>query len=325
MPFKTKLTRLLSVDHPIVLAPMGGVSGAALAKAVSTAGGLGLIGASYGNREWMTAELAGMESFQKPWGIGLVMFTVIKQMELLHLALSYRPHVVALSFGDPAPFIGPIKDAGAKVAVQVHDLDQARTALSCGVDLLIVQGCEAGGHSAGRSSFPLIPAVRDSVGESIPIIAAGGVGDGRGLSAALALGADGVMMGTRFAVTSESLFSGKVKAHLVAAQAKHTVRTRAFDIVRGIDWPLGYSGRVIANKFSDAWIGREAELQTCRDEVGVVYQRAVEQDDLDFRAVWAGEIVDLIHDVRPASQVVKETIAEAEKASLAVSKFIITE
>ncbi len=141
----TALTSLLDIDHPLILAPMGGASGGRLAAAVSRAGGLGLVGASYGDPQWMARELEMMREVQQPWGVGLVMFTVAKQFELLHLALEYRPAVVALSFGDVRPFVRPIHQANAKVIVQVHDVDQALEALDAGADALIVQGAEAGG------------------------------------------------------------------------------------------------------------------------------------------------------------------------------------
>jgi len=130
--FATPLTRLLNTANPLVLAPMGGASGGRLAAAVSRAGGLGLVGASYGDPDWMKTELALMSDVKEPWGVGLVMFTVARRFELLDLALSYRPHVVALSFGDARSFIAPIKDSGALAIVQVHEVDQALAALDAG-------------------------------------------------------------------------------------------------------------------------------------------------------------------------------------------------
>ncbi|MCQ9390550.1 NAD(P)H-dependent flavin oxidoreductase [Pseudomonas viridiflava] len=306
----TALTRAFKVQHPVVLAPMGGASGGELAAAVSRAGGLGLVGASYGDPEWMAAQLPHMKEVTQPWGIGLVMFTVAKRMELLGLALDYGPNVVALSFGDVRPFISPIRESGAKVIVQVHDVDQALYALDAGVDALIVQGAEAGGHSLRRSSMPLFPAVRDAVGPEAVLIGTGGIADGRGCAAAFALGMDGVMLGTRFLASQEALPSMKVKETLLRTVASQTVRTRLFDEVRGIDWPTGYSGRAIANRFSSRWVGNEEAFheagQTVRDD----YADALKKDDVDIKAIWAGEVADLIKDILPAQAIIENLMTD---------------
>ncbi|KAA3533966.1 2-nitropropane dioxygenase [Pseudomonas savastanoi pv. retacarpa] len=304
----TALTSLLEIEHPLILAPMGGASGGRLAAAVSRAGGLGLVGASYGDPQWMARELEMMHDVQQPWGVGLVMFTVARQFELLQLALEYRPAVVALSFGDVRPFVRPIQQANAKVIVQVHDVDQALEALDAGADALIVQGAEAGGHSLRRASLPLFPAVRDAVGDDVVLIGAGGIADGRGMAAALALGMDGVMMGTRFLASQEALPSERVKQRLVQAVASDTVRTRIFDEVRGIDWPQGYSGRVIANKFSDSWVGEEQAFAASADQLRLEYEAALAADDVSIRAIWAGEVADLIKEVLPAQLIIESTL-----------------
>jgi nitronate monooxygenase len=307
----SKLCRLFNIPHPVVLAPMGAVSGARLATAVSRAGGLGLVGASYGDATWMKTELEPMREVSEPWGVGLVMFTVAKHMALLDLALEYQPHVVALSFGDARPFVDPIKDAGALVVVQIHDVDQALAALDAGADALIVQGAEAGGHSLRRASLPLIPAVRDAVGEQPVLIAAGGIADGRGLAAAMLLGADGVMMGTRFLASDEALPSTGLKQRVVQGIASDTVRTRGFDQVRGIDWPEHYSGRALANQFTARWLGREHLLSSAASSVAYDYAAALRDDNLDMRAIWAGEVVDLVNDILPAGQLLEQIVAQA--------------
>lgn len=302
------LTTFLGIQHPLVLAPMGGASGGRLAAAVSNAGGLGLVGASYGDPDWMAQQLPLMQNLDKPWGIGLVMFTVAKRFELLHLALDYGPDVVALSFGDVRPFVGPIHQANAKVIVQVHDVDQALYALDAGADALIVQGAEAGGHSLRRSSMPLFPAVRDAVGEDVILIGTGGIADGRGMAAAMALGMDGVMMGTRFLASDEALPSERVKSRLVHAVASDTVRTRIFDDVRGISWPAEYSGRAIANHFSESWVGNEKAFSAAIDQLLPQYEQALAEDDIGTKAIWAGEVADLIKDVQPAHSIVEATM-----------------
>lgn len=306
----TALTRTFNIQHPIVLAPMGGASGGKLAAAVSRAGGLGLVGASYGDAAWMAAELSHMQGLAQPWGVGLVMFTVAKDMSLLKLALDYGPNVVALSFGDVRPFMAPIRESGAKVVVQVHDVDQALDALDAGADALIVQGAEAGGHSLRRASMPLFPAVRDAVGDTAVLIGTGGIADGRGCAAALSLGMDGVMLGTRFLASEEALPSMKVKQRLLETVASGTVRTRLFDEVRGIDWPAGYSGRSIANGFSAHWVGNEAAFHAAQQTIAADYAQAMKNDDIDTRAIWAGEVADLIKDVLPAQVIIDNLVTD---------------
>jgi nitronate monooxygenase len=302
----SSFTRMTGIRYPVVLAPMGGVSGGRLASAVSNAGGLGLVGASYGDPDWMRAELSMMSNVDAPWGVGLVMFTVEQNMTMLDLALSFRPHVVALSFGDPGKFVNRIKEHGALALVQVHNVAQAIRAIEAGADALIVQGAEAGGHSLRRALFPLIPAVRDAVGDAIPLIAAGGIADSRGASAAFALGANALMPGTRFVAAEESLATARMQARLIQSGAEDTVRTRAFDIVRGIDWPPEYSGRALANDFSAKWVGHEHELPNAPVSVREAYLRAVQDDDVNVRAIWAGEVADIVREVRPAADIVRE-------------------
>lgn len=309
----TRLTRSLNIRNPIVLAPMGGASGARLASAVSRAGGLGLVGASYGDEQWMRTELAPMRELEQPWGVGLVMFTVARNMALLDLALDYRPDVVALSFGNPADFIPTIHRGGAKAIVQIHELDQARAAVDAGADALIVQGAEAGGHSLRRGLLPLLPAVQDLVGDRVPLIAAGGIADGRGVAAALVLGADGVMLGTRFLASEEALPSEAFKRRLIESATSDTVRTRIFDRVRGIEWPEQYSGRAIANRFSDTWLGRDEALAEAPESVRQDYARAVLADDLEQRVIWAGEVLDLVGDIKPARQIVSDLLEDTTR------------
>src|SRR5205085_8712006 len=200
------------------------------------------------------------------------------------------------SFGDAAPFLPKIKNAGALAICQVQHLVQARTVLKEGADIIVTQGTEAGGHGGGRSTLPLVPAVVDMVassGRDVPVVAAGGITDGRGLAAALMLGADGVLMGTRFYVASEALASSAAKARVVAASGDDTLRTTVFDIARGYDWPKHYTGRAVRNRFSEAWHGREEAL--ARDEVERArYAEAAAQGDAEIAVVFAGEGIDLI-------------------------------
>ena len=314
MAISTNLTQLLGIDHPVMLAPMGFVSGGALAAAVSAAGGFGIIGGGYADPEWLEREFAGVGN--RPIGCGFITWALAQRAESLELALGHRPVAIMLSFGDAAPFLPRIKRAGVLAICQVQTLAQARTLLAEGADVIVAQGTEAGGHGGGRSTLPLVPAVADMVarsGSRVPVVAAGGITDGRGLAAALMLGADGVLMGTRFYVASESLASPGAKARMVAASGDDTLRTSVFDIARGYNWPTEYTGRAIRNRFSAAWHGREDALARDEDE-RIRYADAAARGDADIAVVFAGEGIDLIHAVEPAALILARVIREAEAA-----------
>ncbi|MER5887816.1 nitronate monooxygenase [Streptomyces sp. NPDC001941] len=318
----TKLTELLGIDHPVVCAPMGGVSGGRLTSAVTRAGGLGLVGVSYGDPAFIDEHVGRAAESGGVWGVGCVMFTFDERPGLWDKVLGYAPPVIALSFGNADQvrrYVAAAADAGSHVVVQVHDPEQASVAAAAGASVLVAQGAEAGGHHRSQSTLPLIPAVLEATGGELPVVAAGGFADGRGLAAALALGADGVMMGTRFAATEESLATAGFKSHLVSGRTADTVNTHAFDVVRGIGWPAGHPARSIANDFTRAWTGKDAELAARRATVEPEWAAAVARDDTTQRAMFAGEVLDLIQDIRPAAQVVHEVVADAERtlASLA--------
>ncbi|MES3012178.1 MAG: nitronate monooxygenase, partial [Pseudomonadota bacterium] len=208
----TALTGMFALEHPIVLGPMGGVSGGRLAAAVSNAGGLGMVGGGYGDPAWLHAELTRVTAeTRKAWGVGLITWSVDRS--IVELVLSYRPQAVMLSFGDPRPHAAVIKAAGCRLICQVQDLAGARLACEAGADLIVAQGTEAGGHGGGRATLALVPAVVDAV-TPIPVVAAGGIADGRGLAAVLMLGAHGALIGTRFYASDEALLDvvmGKAK------------------------------------------------------------------------------------------------------------------
>ena len=186
----------------------------------------------------------------------------------------------------------------------------AKEAAQIGADVVIAQGTEAGGHGADRSLFALLPAVVDAV-SPIPVVAAGGVADGRGLAAALVMGACGVLVGTRFYATQEALGHSHAKTLLVRSSGDATLRTRVFDIVRRIDWPEPFTGRALQNEFTRAWSGREEELARRPDEVDR-YAQAARAGDFDTAVLWAGEGVDLIHEIVPARKIVEDMVSEAE-------------
>lgn len=300
------ITKLLGIARPVVLAPMGFVSGGVLARAVCEAGGLGLIGAGYGDAQWIDEQfrLAGGARV----GVGFITWSLARRPELLDRALAHKPCVVMLSFGDPLPFANKVRAAGAKLILQVQDLETTREALRANPDVLVAQGTEGGGHGAHRSLFALLPAVKAIAGDT-PVLAAGGIADARGVQAALALGAAGVLLGTRFLASEEALAAPGAKARVVQASGDATLRTTVFDIARGYDWPAKFPARALRNSFTDTWHGREAEL---RRELGPErrrYEEAVAAGDFDTALVFAGEAVDLIDAVLPAARIVERLVA----------------
>jgi nitronate monooxygenase len=296
---------VLGADKPVVLAPMGFVSGGALAAAVSHAGGLGLIGAGYGDAGWIRREFQLAAGARV--GVGFITWSLAKQPQLLDLALGYEPAAVMLSFGDPRPFADKIRASGAKLICQVQSLAIARQALQANPDVLVAQGTEAGGHGGERSLFALLPAVKDIAG-NIPVLAAGGIADRRGTRAAMALGADGVLVGTRFSASQEALTAPRAKERIVQASGDATLRTTVFDVVRGFDGWAGITGRALRNRFTDTWHGHEAALRERMAAEGKAYYAAVDRLDFDTALIFAGEGVDLIDEILPAAEIVRRLV-----------------
>lgn len=314
MALGTKLTELLGIRHPVLQAPMGGTAGGRLASAVSAAGGLGLIGGGRSDAEWLEREFAAAGN--ERIGCGFITWGLANHPELLDRALDHSPAAVMLSFGDAAPFIPRIRSAGVLAICQVQSLSQARRVLDEGADIIVAQGSEAGGHGSLRATLPLVPAVADAVaaaGREVPVVAAGGIADGRGLAAVLMLGAAGVLVGTRFHVSEESLLSVVAKQRIVDASGDDTLRTKIFDIAIGGEWPQEYTGRVLPNRFSDKWRSREAALAADQAELAR-YAAARAASDFDIAANYAGEGVDLIRAIEPAGEIVARLVAEAEAA-----------
>src|SRR5579859_4640504 len=180
MTLRTRLTERLGIEHPIILAPMGSASGGALARAVSEAGGLGLIGLGYGNPEWLEREFLAAGNARV--GCGFITWSLGERAHLLDRALDHKPAAVMLSFGDPKPFAAAIKRAGTRLICQVQSVAHAVEAADLGADIIVAQGTEAGGHGASRATLALVPAVVDAVrarNDEAIVVAAGGIADGR--------------------------------------------------------------------------------------------------------------------------------------------------
>jgi len=308
---QTALTKRLDIRHPILLAPMNACAGGALAAAVTEAGGLGLIGGGVADPDWLEAEYKHAGNTRV--GVGFITWLLAERPDTLTVALDHKPAAVMLSFGDHTPFVDAIKRAGVPFICQVQSVDQAVHAVKTGADVIIAQGQEAGGHGlSSRGTITVVPAIVDAVGADVPVVAAGGVADGRGLAAALMLGCGGVLMGTRFIAARESLYSETRKAAIVAATGDATVRTELFDILRrGTPWPHQFTGRALRNAVAERWLGKETALRGSLEAERTRFAEADARDDLAEGVQWAGESVDLIREILPAREIVERTVAEA--------------
>ena len=208
------------------------IAGARLTAAVSAAGGFGILGGGYGDEAWLEQETAKLTGVSAPFGIGFITWSLAKRPELLDIALDARPRAIMLSFGDPKPFAPRIKSAGALLICQVQDEAMARQALDAGADILIAQGTEAGGHGASRTTIDIVPAIVDLAAGRVPVAAAGGIGDGRGLAAMMMLGASGVLLGTRFYASQECDGADEAKRRICAATERQQRHAASSSICR---------------------------------------------------------------------------------------------
>lgn len=311
MPLSTPFTDVMSIEHPIALAPMGGSAGGALAAAVSNGGGLGLVGGGRGDREWLERELAIVTARTgKPWGVGFLTWAI--DIDTVDWALDQRPHAVMLSFGDPGRFAARVRAAGMPLIIQVTDLDEAKRAVDVGADLIVAQGAEAGGHGGRRATLPFVPVVVDLAAPT-PVLAAGGIADGRGLAAALALGAAGALIGTRFQASHEAIVPAEVRKAIVDGHGADTERTRVLDLAGGSGWPAKYTARVLRNAFVDRWRNRAEELAHDRN-AHRAYRQAVDDNDLDAISIWCSEAIDLIKEIDSAADQVRRLASDAAAA-----------
>ncbi|SFK41012.1 nitronate monooxygenase [Geodermatophilus ruber] len=317
---QTPLTRRFDLRTPVVGAPMAGVAGGALARAVSAAGGLGMIGVGNAATPEFVAEQAALPAADElPFGVGLMAWVLADHPELLEATIAARPSLVSISFGDPAPFTGPLHEAGIAVATQVNTVADVERALAAGVDVLVAQGTEAGGHTGHRATLPLLQEVLALADR--PVLAAGGIATGRGMAAALAAGAAGVWIGTPLLACPEALNSPAARARACAAAGEDTVLTRAFDVAQGLAWPERWPGRALVNDFSRTWHGREGALAgDAAARARVVEARAT--GDLDAAPLYAGEAIGLVTAERSAGDTVREMDAEAQRALRAAASLL---
>jgi nitronate monooxygenase len=313
---KTPLTRWFDLSTPIVGAPMAGVSGGELARAVSRAGGLGMIGIRGAHStDFLTEQCAIPAADQEPFGVGLMIWVLENRPDLLEATIAAQPSLVSVSFGDPAPYVGPLHDAGIAVCAQVNTTADVHRALDAGVDIVVAQGTEAGGHTGRRATLPLLQEVLTLTDR--PVVAAGGIATGRGMAAALAAGAAGVWIGTPLLSCTEGLNAPALRERVRAASGDETVLTRAFDVAEGAAWPERWPGRALVNDFSREWDGREDELRETPDARRLVVEGR-RTGDPAAAPIYAGESVGLVTSERSATDVVRDMDAAAEKALRAV-------
>jgi nitronate monooxygenase len=314
MPIATRLTKRLDIVHPVISAPMDVIAGGKLAAAVSGAGGLGFLGGGYADDGgWFEREFAAAGN--QAVGCGFITWSLRNRPELLDAAIARSPKAIFLSFDDPEPFASRIKAAGIPLFCQLQTRADAERAIDCGADIIVAQGTEAGGHGGTRATLTLVPEIADLIAGRAPhtlLCAAGGIADGRGLAAALMLGADGVVVGTRFWAAQEAGVHPGLHQAALAAGGDDTVRQSVLDIVRERAWPARYTGRVLRNAFVAEWLGREAELKEAKAEQVARYRQAAAAGDAGVIATIVGEGIGLIHAIEPAAAILERMVAEAE-------------
>ena len=307
----TRICELLEIEHPIISAPMGGAATAELAAAVSEAGGLGMIGAWVNSPDWLREQIRAVrDRTNRPFGVGFIS-SFPGLSELVQVALEERVPAVSHSFADPTSYIPAAHEAGIKVLAQVQKVSHARIVALAGVDAIAAQGTEAGGHTGHSATLPLVPAVLDIAGD-IPVIAAGGIADGRGLAAVLMLGAEGAFIGTRFVASRESAPQEWEKLRVIQAGTDDTILTKAYDLTLGSAFPEDIGDRVIRNDFSDEWHGRDAEVVAHRDELSLQLAAAAQARNANIAPVRAGNAVGLFSTIEPAGEILRRIVEEAE-------------
>ena len=283
-----------------------------MAGAVSRSGGLGLIGGGYGDPAWLEEQFEAADG--QSVGVGFITWSLRNSPSLLTQVLKHEPKAVLLSFGDPRPFVAEIRAAGAKLICQCQDMAHVMDAVAVGADAVVAQGTEAGGHGASRGGMTLVPEAADYIRAHAPdtlLLAAGGIVDGRGLAAALMLGADGVLVGTRFWASKEAIVNARHHAAIIDTDGDGTIRTRVADIARQLSWPTGFTARIRRNAFTERWHGHEDELKEKVVIEAPRYQKAFAEGDPDNAAVWFGEAAGLIDSIDTAETIVDRIAAEA--------------
>ena len=309
---RTYLTTSWQLRYPIIGAPMAYVGRGRLAHAVSQAGGLGMIG--IGSKEaadFIAQEAATARgSDQMRFGIGLMAWAIEKRPELLLAAIQVHPFLISISFGSPAPYVEVLHQQGIYLATQIHTQAEAIQAAQAGVDLIVVQGTEAGGHTGHVGTLPLLQSVLEMV--QVPVVAAGGIASPRGVAAALAAGAEGVWVGTCLLASPECENTESARSRIVQAQETETILTRVFDVAQGISWPSQYPGRALRNRFAEQW-NHQTDALAHDEKARQRFAEGIANKDYDFAYQYAGEAVGLVNQQRPAAEVIRHLGDGAEQ------------
>jgi NAD(P)H-dependent flavin oxidoreductase YrpB (nitropropane dioxygenase family) len=327
----TSLCDLLGIDVPVLGAPMGpDIMGLELAAAVSNAGGLGIISFGGYPPDILRDRIRTLRTLtSKPFGVNVLLdgpHMPLPASAFAEACIEEQVPVLSFFWGDPSPYVGKAHRAGIKVCDQVGSVKAAKRARDAGVDFIIAQGVEAGGHVAGTvSTIVLTPAIVDAV-SPIPVVSAGGIADGRGLAAAIALGAEGVLIGTRFIASVECNAHELYKRKILAATEEDTVRTTLF----GNGWPNAWH-RTLRTAFVERWLSDEKRGSEQRADEPIIGEVTLggmrmplprfgglppAQDatgDIESMDFLAGQCVGLVRDVKPAGEIVREIVQEAAR------------
>lgn len=304
---RTRVTELLGIEQPIIQGAMAWIADARLAAAVSNAGGLGIIACGSAPLEWVREQIELCRSLtDKPFGVNIMLMNP-EAPQLAELLAELRVPVITTGAGNPGNYIERWKEAGTKVVPVVASAALARRMERCGADAVIAEGCEAGGHIGELATMALTPAVCEAV--SIPVIAAGGVADGRGMVAAFALGAEGVQIGTRFLTAHECGIHDAYKQKVIAAKDSDT-------IVTGRD--NGHPVRQLKNKFSRGIRKMEADRETSLEDIEEALAGSLHRavtGDVDGGSLMSGQVACLVKDEKSAQEIVDDLMEEAKRWS----------
>jgi NAD(P)H-dependent flavin oxidoreductase YrpB (nitropropane dioxygenase family) len=311
---RTPVCDLLKIDHPIALGGMGSASSPELVSAVSNAGGLGAYGCHRLSPEQVRDRTGTIrQQTNKPFGLNFLLFDA--RADSFAAALELRPAVMQFAWAKPEQdlraYFDRAHEVGCIVTHMAGTVSEAVRAAEAGADIIIAQGTEGGGHVGWMASLPLVPMVVDAVAPT-PVLAAGGVADGRGLAAALSLGAEGVLLGTRFLATVESPLPPNFKRAIVESDGHDTQLSEIPDIAAGLVWP-GAMTRSRRNRFIERWAGREWALRRDQEKALAGLNAARKSGDTEEGSLSMGQDAGLIHDIPPAAEIVRRIAQEAEE------------
>jgi enoyl-[acyl-carrier protein] reductase II len=313
---RTPICEDLGIEVPIMQAAIWPATSPELVAAVSRAGGLGSVGSVFESAESVEKQVARVrELTDRPFAVNHVV--PILDEEAFEATLEARPAVVSMALGDPGELVERAHAAGAKVIHQVHTVEQAHRVASLGVDAVIAQGSEAGGQGMvlGVGAMALIPQVVDAV-DPIPVLAAGGVADGRGLAAALVLGAQGANVGTRFLASDEASADDTWKRAIIQTKSEDVVRFEVFNEILPPRSDRAYETvpRVMRTAFVEKWQGRPEEASRQSERLRAELMSAIKERRPHELLPFTGQTAGMVHDVLPAAEIVRMMVAEAEQA-----------